>query len=150
MVLCPGRGRYQGGPGRLSEDSLLCFLSCDGSVTCFGRLLRPGAECLLEAAEALRSRHPLEHVGPFAVAIGNGRLYVLGWWFGLAWRMLRRLGRTDGWREANRDGARRLMYREGGDRAEATRLGVRSNSFACVGVRGWARDSGGKWVGIDD
>jgi len=45
------------------------------------------------------------------------------------------------------DGA--YMYRRRGGKAEAIRLGARSNSFACVGVRGWARDSGGKWVVID-
>ena len=42
------------------------------------------------------------------------------------------------------------VQRGRGGRPQAIRLGVRSNSFACVGVREWARDSGGKWVGIDD
>jgi len=109
-VIYPGRGRYQGGPDRLSKGSFLCCLSSGDSATCSARLHRLGAECLLEAAEALRWHHPLERVGPFGVAIGNGRLYVLGWRVGLPWRMLRLLERANGGK-ATRDGA--YMYREG-------------------------------------
>jgi hypothetical protein len=92
-VVCPGRGRYQRGPDRLLEGSLLCFLSCGGSATCSARFLRLGAERLLEAAEALQPYHLLEPVEPFGVVIGNGRLYVLGWRVGLPWRMVRLLER---------------------------------------------------------
>ena len=140
---CPGHGKCPDDPGRL-----LCCLSCGGSATCSARLLRLLAECLLEASEALRPCHPLERVGPFGVAIGNGRLYVLGWRSGLPWRMLRLLEWMNGGRAKTR--GRVYVQRGRGGRPQAIRLGVRSNSFACVGVREWARDSGGKWVGIDD
>lgn len=94
-MFCPGRVRYQCGPDHLLEGLFLCCLSCGGSATCSAPLHRLEAECLREVAEALRSHHPRERVGPFDVAIGNGRLYVLGWQLGLALRMLRLLGRTD-------------------------------------------------------